>query len=182
MISLDPGIRMLGVAEFEVHPAGHSGPLPRWVLMRAALIRNPVKRGHDLEAAYGIARAAREWASLNTQLFISHVVCEVPQVYGAEHQKGDQNVSVVPMVMVSAMFAALCGLSSSKLVQYLPAQWKDQIDPEVCCKRVEAELARGGELGRVEECPASYRHNVLDAIGVGLKFTGRFEPRRVYPL
>ncbi len=176
-ISFDPGIRMCGVGEFEfgaIHPG-------RWALMRAALIRNPVKKGHDLEAAFGIAKAAADWVHSNTPLFITNVICEIPQLYSAQHKKGDENVSVIPLALVSAMFAARCGLSSTKLSQYLPREWKGQIDPDECCRRVEAELMRGGELNRVEECPASYRHNVLDAIGVGLKWAGRFEPFRVYP-
>lgn len=174
MISLDPGIRMLGIAEFNYIRSQNL-----WSLTRAALIRNPVRKGHDLEAAYGISKAAVEWVGLG--VFVRRVVCEVPQIYRAEHKKGDENISVVPLAMVSAMFAARCGVSHVDLIQYYPRDWKGQTDPDLCCRNVEKELSRAGELARVEECPESYRHNVLDAIGIGLKYAGRFEPFRVYP-
>ncbi len=182
LISFDPGIRNAGIAEFEFRPPSSWEPdaAPSWRLSRAALIRNPVKKGHDLEAVYGIARAAVEW--VGTGIFIGFIACEVPKLYPAARKKGDENISVVPLAMVSAAFSMQAGLSRTVLIQYYPSEWKGSGDADICTDRVEEELARAGELHLLEPCPESLRHNMLDGCGVGLKFAGRFEPRRVYPL
>jgi|TARA_R100001086_G_C11836857_1_gene258065 hypothetical protein len=55
-----------------------------------------------------------------------------------------------------------------------PAQWKGQLPKTVCNRRTLAKLTEN-ELHQVgiAPCPESLKHNLLDAVGIGLWATGR---------
>lgn len=61
-----------------------------------------------------------------------------------------------------------------------PRQWKAQLSKDQCWEQVRAKLTPG-ELSIVSQCEAaiadSYRHNMRDAIGIGMAVLGRFRVR-----
>jgi len=61
-----------------------------------------------------------------------------------------------------------------KFVLVPPAQWKGQLPKDVCGRRTLSKLTEQ-ELHQVEvaPCPASLRHNLMDAVGIGLWANGR---------
>ena len=56
-----------------------------------------------------------------------------------------------------------------KFVLVPPAKWKGQLPKDVCNRRTLSKLT-DSELYQVEvaPCPASLKHNLLDAVGIGL--------------
>lgn len=171
ILAIDPGIRHFGAALF--------GGVGQLSLHRAALIRNPIKEGNDPAAAFAACEALVRWLGERTVITGIHtVVVEIPRVYPAARQKGDQNDLIA---LSGVAYALACSLvSAEKRVRYFPREWKGTIDGDTMIGRIEARLdAR--ELAAIEACPKSLRHNVVDAIGIGLKFVGRIEPRHVYP-
>ena len=170
VIAIDPGIRNLGIAEFD------DGKL-----QRAALIRNPVKKGDDLTAAWAMSRAVREW--LGVEVFISAVGVEIPRVYRAQFQKGDQN-DLISLAMFAGVVLARIRVNNEhcQRVRLYPYEWKGQADADTVIPRRIMERLSPAEVEKIQPCPESLRHNVIDAIGIGLKMIGRFEPRRIYPL
>ena len=60
-----------------------------------------------------------------------------------------------------------------------PAQWKGQLPKNVCNQRTLSKLTED-ELHQVDvaPCPASLRHNLIDAVGIGLWATGRSKHKR----
>ncbi len=176
LVCMDPGIRNLGISEFVYDP---KAAIP-WRCHRAALIRNPIKKGNNLEAVWAIVNAAAIWVGSGVGLY--DLAVEVPQIYRAEFQKGDQN-DLIPLALIGGMFAGRVGISRTKLHQFLPREWKDGIDADVCTKRIWARLHPvEQDMISAQGIPASLLHNTLDAVGIGLKLVGRFEPKRVHPL
>jgi|APCry1669188970_1035186.scaffolds.fasta_scaffold01748_7 hypothetical protein len=169
ILAIDPGVRALGVALF--------GGLGQMNLMRAALIRNPIKVGNGPEVAFAACEALVRWLEVDARR-IETVIVEIPRVYGAAQQKGDQNDLIALAGIGYAASTAI--VSATNRVRYFPREWKGTIDADQMTVRIEAKLIPA-ERQRIEKCPASLRHNVIDAIGIGLKFVGRLEPRRVYP-
>lgn len=109
----------------------------------------------------------------------SVMVIECPRVYNAAHQKGDQNKSIIPLTLVVGALAGYSPLTTL-LVQYFPRDWKGTVDPdEVMIPRIQARLTPE-ERVCLEPCAESLMHNVWDGIGVGLKYLGRLEPKRVF--
>jgi len=55
-----------------------------------------------------------------------------------------------------------------------PAKWKGQLPKDVCNRRTLAKLTQN-ELNQIEAapCPKSLKHNLLDAVGIGLWATRR---------
>jgi hypothetical protein len=170
ILCVDPGIRAAGVSLFD------SASKALW---GAALIRNPITSGNDPAAVAALVTEIDVWARHTAPMTVKVVVVEVPRIYPAARQKGDQN-DLIPVAGVSFAAASVLGRYGATLKRFYPRDWKGTVDADVCCRRVEAALTEP-ERGRIEKCPAHLRHNVLDAIGIGLKYLGRFEPVRVYP-
>lgn len=171
ILAIDPGIRHFGAALF--------GGVGQMTLHRAALIRNPVKEGNDLAVAFAACEALIRWLGERTVIAGIHtVVVEIPRVYPAARQKGDQNDLIALSGVAYALSCAL--VAAEKRVRYFPREWKGTIDGDTMIGRIEARLT-AAEHAAIEACPKSLRHNVVDAIGIGLKFVDRLEPRRVLP-
>jgi hypothetical protein len=159
LLTIDPGIRGCGVAFFTNQH-----------MRLAAYVKNPVKTGDDMEAILTMAYAVNEWSFGD---IIHCVVVEFPQVYGVGQQKGDQK----DLLALAALDGAICSLVTSNYVaataiRRLPREWKGQTPGDVMCQRIEGHLS-SEEMLRIQKCPASLRHNVLDAIGIGLHHLGR---------
>ena len=168
ILAIDPGLRHFGAALFD-----------GVTLARAALIRNPIKTGNDLAVGFAACEALIRWLGDRTVIGSIHtVIVEIPRVYPAANQKGDQNDLIA---LAGVAYALACAVvSAEKRVRYFPREWKGTIDGDTMVKRIEARLS-AQEQAAIETCPASLRHNVIDAIGIGLKYVDRLEPHRVFP-
>ena len=98
------------------------------------------------------------------------VVVELPQVYGQRRTDAGDLVDLA--VLVGRIEEVLRG---SRVIEVRPAAWKGQTPKDVVGRRVEGALS-SMEWGRLAPCPASRRHNLLDAIGIGLWRLGRRPP------
>lgn len=183
ILAIDPGIRGCGVALFD--PTGE--------LAWARYVRNTVKQGDDPEALLGMAHAVCTALAARVTLAsqIKTLIVEWPQVYRIGLQKGDPN----DLLSLAGVDGALCAMfPHATLKRYKPAEWKNQIPPNVCAMRIvnalrEPERRRFDRfdlfLAALLRARASDTeiggtdHNTADAIGIGLKHLGRFERERV---
>ncbi len=159
LVSIDPGIRHCGVAVFEDKR-----------LVRAALAVNPKTTGDPLERAFHMADAVRVFCPER----IDVLVLERPQLgtYGPARQKD--------LVMLCEVGACIVGLLRPAVpISISPHDWKGSIDADVMIERVIARLV--SEEYKKAELPKakSLRHNLWDAVGIGLHHFGRLERWRV---
>lgn len=151
-VSLDPGLHHFGVALWSF-----SGEL-----VKARLITSRAKTPNGLETGTIVANA------LNLELFDSYgidVVCEIPQVYTRDKSKGNPNTLVELACAGSFVLGRLKGTPHT----VLPAEWKGQLPKEVVEERCKIHLSKE-EKERILLPIKSLRHNVWDAIGIGLFF------------
>lgn len=175
-LAIDPGIRSFGAAVFA----------DTW-LTRATLIRghyNPKAAIPGIEAnePFYAARAA-EWLivwlnGLGLARNVNRVVIEIPKVYPAAQQKGDQNDLIALAGFAYALATSVH--SATEIVRYFPREWKGTIDADTMTARIEKRLMPA-ETHYLEPCPESLRHNMIDAVGIGLFNLGRLDRHRVIP-
>ena len=146
LVAVDPGVHACGVAVFRDTK-----------LERAAYVESG---GGPLQ----LRDAVKHWLALTEP---ARLVVEKPQVYQARLQKGDPNDLIDLAVVVGTMLTIL---PDSETV--LPARWKGQVPKEIMNVRVMSKLAPAEEA-RVSWPKARLRHNVIDAIGIGLWAVGR---------
>ena len=171
-LCVDPGVRALGAAVFR-----ENNPVAQ--IAHAALIRNPYASGNGPAEIFALTEQLIRWlASHVLARSIGRVIVEVPRVYPAARQTGDQNDLIA--VAGVAYAASVSVISATERLRYFPHEWKGTVKKETCTARIRERL-NAFELASIEHCPKSLEHNVIDAIGIGLKFFGRFEPHRVYP-
>lgn len=159
LVCLDPGTAEAGIAVYEnrelvcawlsrLRPLGKTRG---WLLMARQVYRDLMSR-YPLEALSGATLAI-----------------EVPQIYHGRSVGKDQ-------IKLAQMGAALAGYLASRIEisvkEYLPKQWKGSVKKEAMTDRI-LERLTPEEISRIEECPASLRHNIVDACGIGLKMSGR---------
>lgn len=175
IVSIDPGIRGCGVAAFSTAPGT--------LLIRAAYVPNPLKRGGTLREISSMGGAVREYVR---DLEIETLAVERPlKVWGSTFQH------LLPLLAISAN--ALARLTPEPAtIEYFPAQWKGTGDADACTRRVRRALS-ASEFSRIEkgekwcgECakheggactkPSCLAHNCYDGIGIGLMALGRFYP------
>jgi hypothetical protein len=168
LLSIDPGTRGTGVALF------HDGKLHA-----AEYVRNPYKEGSGPRECAAVAQAVSAWAAEHVgPVFPVHmdVMLEFPQTYGGRASTGNTE-ALFPLAAIDGALAAL--FSYANVMHCLPHSWKGSIDPDAIVERVKDRLSVE-EKSRIVLPAAGLQHNVFDAIGVGLKFLGRFERRRVF--
>lgn len=112
------------------------------------------------------------------------VLVEVPRYYpGRSQVDANDLIHLACKAGRAAQAAKMLALSNTPAtVAYVaPSDWKAQTDPDIMCERVLAKLD-DAERAVVEKVfaahgkkgmPKSLRHNVLDAIGIGLWRVGR---------
>ena len=94
------------------------------------------------------------------------LVIEFPEIY--KRGKARPN----DIMLLAGLAGYLAGaIESSKIITYLPKQWKRQVPPEICIRRIKAKLTPA-ELTIITE-PESC-DNSWDAIGIGLFRLRRF--------
>jgi hypothetical protein len=100
-----------------------------------------------------------------------HVVCEIPQVY-----RGSR-VSTQSLTTLAFRAGYLVGLMRpSKQYLVKPSQWKGQIPKDIHHEQILRQLDVGELLvldERLQNIPKSKRHNVYDAVGLGLWYLQR---------
>jgi hypothetical protein len=114
------------------------------------------------------------------------LVSERPQIYTAGKTKSKPN-DLIAMAGVTGAFAGIAHsyacrghVASFRRVTYLPAKWKGQITKENVLERVMLRLD-DAEAALVPARSSDRGLDAAEAIGLGLKALGRFEPRRVFP-
>lgn len=163
LLCVDPGLRGCGVAEFEGID-----------LKRAAYVKNPVETGRGYIAHKMMAYEVQSWARTAVVLGASAII-EHPRIYpGSAQQKGDLN----DLLDVAGVGAAV-SVHFMKPVTVFPSDWKGNVPKDMMTERIRRALT-DEERARIEKCPASLMHNVLDAIGIGLWKLGRINKKGIY--
>lgn len=95
-------------------------------------------------------------------------VSEYPQVYPGRH--GPDPADLIQLAGVVGAVAAR--IPAREYVGYLPRQWKGNVAKTVFTARIETRLTPE-DWQKYEPCPESLKHNVTDAVGLGLHHLGR---------
>lgn len=150
LLAVDPGLRGVGLAYFT-----------DGTLTYANYVRNPVTEGDGPTAWFGLGDAVYHLMK-DLAYRVDVYVTECPQVY--RRSAGDPN----DLLQLSAV-AAACGASFplQRAVGYKPRQWKGTVSKLHHQPRVLAQLSEV-ELQAIHEKRKTYRHNVIDAVGLGL--------------
>lgn len=149
LISLDPGLRGSGIAWWSATGS----------LRHVAYVRNPEKTGNGPEAWAGYERVALYDNRAD------YLVSEVPQVYRAGASKGDPD-DLLQLAGVVGVFSVL--VSADVRIGVKPREWKGQVPKDVHHARLIKTLSEA-DLEKINTAaPPSLRHNVLDAVGIGL--------------
>lgn len=136
-------------------------------LIHAAYARNPEKVERGPVAWVRMAEAVRtEVEPVDVDLVI-----EVPQVYVAGRSKGDPD-DLLELAGVDGAITTL--LRPGKIAGFKPREWKGQVPKEIHHARVLRKLneAETAVLERAN-VPPSLRHNVVDAVALGVWFLRR---------
>jgi len=173
LLATDPGIRGTSAALFRDKQ-----------LMRCAYIENPRRTGNRAAECAAVARYVALWSRLAPGDDVELAV-EWPRVYDSAIRQGAKSVSgkdpndLLPLAGIDAALAAL--FPGATTTSYAPSEWKGQMPKEVCHARLRKRLD-ASELAALDsdldKVAPSLRHNVLDAVGIGLHHLGRLAPRR----
>lgn len=171
LLSVDPGIRGCGAALFR---AGE--------LVACAYVKNPMKSGSGPAECASMVCAVCICGMLDL-VIINVLVVEWPQVYqrGGGRTRGDAN-DLLGLAGVGGGLAARFWEADTKVRSVSPSEWKGQVPKDAIALRVESRLSEAERVAYdagVTAVAPSLRHNVSDAVGIGLWGLGRFERRRV---
>ncbi|WP_338865154.1 hypothetical protein [Myxococcus stipitatus] len=126
-----------------------------------------------------MALAVHEWLRPRLGDEPHQLIIELPRVYAAACQKGDQNDLIQLSGVVGMLGGYLPNVATRRSVY--PRDWKGTLDAGAFIERIKQRLSPVEHL-RVELLgAASLHHNVWDAIGIGLHALGRLSPRKVFP-
>ena len=166
VIAVDPGLRGCGLA---------------YVVDGGLRLARYVESTERTERG-GVAWSAMAWA-------LAHVVrglgigwdigvIENPKQYeGAAHAANREDIS--ELSAVAGAVSVILSVGGQSIVSPLPSEWKRQVDKKVHNARV-LERLTADEVAAVTWPIGSLRHNVIDAIGLGLWHCGRMKPRKAW--
>lgn len=100
------------------------------------------------------------------------IVIEKPQVYRATRSKGDPN-DLIDLAILVGRYVERC---NGDVTLVTPAEWKGQVPKHIHARRILDALTDGERrVATVESAKLSKssRHNMIDAIGLGLWKLGR---------
>lgn len=118
----------------------------------------------------GEIKAKYPWSPFGLQR--EFAVIESPVIYPGG-RTADPN-SIVKLARNAGEWAGLCASVGLRVEYVSPRDWKGTIDPDIVLKRVyEALNADEKAIVDAHKLPKSKRHNLIDAIGIGLKTIGR---------
>jgi len=153
-----------------IDPGKHACSVAVWfgeTLMRAAYIENILDSKTD--GARWLDLGAKVGAFILSQSFDPpNLVLEVPEIYPGV-RKEDPN----DLIQLAGVLGAICGYVRGSVVWCPhPKQWKGQLPKKVSQARVEGKLT-DQEKARIIWPKANLRHNVYDAIHLGLVYLKR---------
>lgn len=149
ILCIDPGVRAAGVALFD----------------DKELTTAWLAEGKDWEDT---ADSVMRKLPVNSCL-VQEVVVEHMQIY-KQTGLAQANDLITVSMMAGRVTGLFSGWASAK--SYLPRDWKGQVPKDIMVKRVEKVISKE-ELKRVDWPSADKRHNVWDAISIGLFRVGR---------
>jgi hypothetical protein len=168
LLAIDPGLRNVGAALFGVAEGG---------LKKAGLVRSTLDGLDGPYAWRETAAAVRSWVGWDTVL-VTRVTFEQPGAYRSD--SAGRTLNLQDLVAIDAWICSF--FPHATYSRYFPMEWQGNLkrpkthkqkDPVV--ERIRRELSPE-ELQRVILPAPSLAHNVWDAVGIGLKALGRFEP------
>jgi hypothetical protein len=118
----------------------------------------------------------QDWAIsmnwLRVALPFSRVLIESQQIYAQRLQKGRQSDLIDVAHVAGAIFGVFGGRSPIDFV--LPHTWKGNVPKKIMLERISKKLeAQEKAIFDSKIVPRKLRHNILDAIGIGLWKSGR---------
>ncbi len=170
-LAVDHGKVKAGVAFFDVE---------RRVVIYAGLVVLPEKVEGPLaarEMAQAILRAVQDGP-------IAYLVLETPQTYGGRAGAGDAN-DLFPLAALNG--ALVVAFPHAQVTSYTPREWKGSVEkPKKVADAYSIEEKVRARLSPAElkniTWPKNVAHgyDVTDAVGLALKFMGRFEKVRAF--
>lgn len=102
--------------------------------------------------------------------FANTLVIEKPQIYRGRLQKGDPN-DLITLAIQVGRYVERFSRVASRVELVLPATWKGQVPKEIHHPRIMNTLNET-ERPVIEavKCAKSLRHNIIDAVGLGIWF------------
>lgn len=172
-LAIDPGIQCFGAAVF------NGTWLTRGTLIRGYYNKNGLPEANEPQTAMRAVEHLITWLTgMQLARHINRVVIEIPKVYPATQQKGDQNDLIALAGFAYALATSVH--SATEIVRYFPRDWKGTIDADTMTARIEKRLMPA-ETHYLEPCPKSLHHNMIDAVGIGMFNLGRLDRHRVIP-
>jgi len=161
ILCVDPGVRAVGAAIFSFEFNKGS------TLVDCDYVKNPIERGMAPRDLMLIGKALQDRFGT-----FHHLVLERMRIYPGP-QRFDPNdlVGVTGTVYSISGFMAHI-LAPEQVNAFFPSEWKGNMKKEDMLQHIENQLNDSEKL-LIPDLPKSTRHNVIDAIGIGLKFTGR---------
>lgn len=155
MLAIDPGLRGCGCAVFE-------GPVLRraWFSKNTEMLERGPKAWRAMAEAVALGLNGEDFGPVE----LHTLAIEYPQVYKTAYQKGDQD----DIVQLQGCAGAVVGLITAKhYLGFTPRYWKGQVPKLIHNERVAKKLSPE-ELANIYEHRTTIRHNVIDAIGIGI--------------
>lgn len=171
-LSIDPGIRGCGVAVWR-----------EGILAGASYVKSAAREGNGPGECVAMAKSILTGISA-IGLPNDTLIVEWPQTYGGRAGKGDAN-DLFALAGIGSALAAL--LQDVRLAYFRPHDWKGGLEKpksvsesypivSMCERRLHPEERANIYLPTNRKLQL----DVWDAVGIGLKHFGRFEPVRVY--
>lgn len=154
LVAIDPGLVCTGVAVFrdgslyEAHAVRGLGPEYLLENRLDDMITRVLYRVDESEEA--------------------DLVCEWPQIYKGSRE--DPN-GLLPL---AAIVGGVLAFAWASTALYKPREWKGSVPKKIHQPRI-LDALKDHERGILEEIPKTYRHNAVDAVGLGLWASGRME-------
>jgi len=197
LLAFDPSISSTGLALFR---AGVLVAVHRTTIARDAADRST---SDTATRAAAVATDVRAWVydvlAGDVALLPEHVAFEWPQVYVVARSKGDPNSIVTVGVVAGAILGRVAMVPDTSVQAFKPAEWIGQLPKTIAVPggrgRSRRRLPHRGEeltTPRGKLIAASLtaselslvrnsNHDVVDAVGIGLRALKRLRTARVYP-
>lgn len=169
LIAIDPSMTRIGVAIFD------DGDLTHTHVVRGS---TPT----DMDRVERIGRIAQETLALFAHEACEHMVFEWPQIYERAKSKGDPNSIMLLAGVCAAIGAQMQIAHGTQLHSYKPKEWAGNVpkDTTVSGCKFSPRAVRIRRRLSIQELVvwdlAKY-DDEIDAIGIGLKWLGRYEKR-----
>jgi hypothetical protein len=178
LLALDPKIRSCGVALFtnaKTPQLLYQSPPPA-TLYRAGWVPGLAAEGNDPETWKKTALGVLHWIGPTLELAISEIVFERPPAYWADSPK--KTLHLQGLLGVCCVLAGM--FSRARATAYYPKEWKGTLNKEQTEARANARLSHEEITHVTLTQNKDHNSDIWDSIGIGLRFLGRFEPRKVY--